>query len=260
LRADPNTVRQLVRQAGKLAISARKSMTQSLENSTFVTSADQEVEHFLVTEIKKHYPDHSILSEGLGLQGSNEQHVWVIDPIDGTRAFASGLHTWGISVGYFLNRQIKFGIFYMPDVKEMYVGVNERAYLNGKKLPNVLKSLDKNLSTFLAIPSKILSTYDISYPRIRSFGSMAVHLAYVARGIAIGALTRNFWLWDIAGILPILYATGISIEYLDGTMFNADQLLDGSSAPSPCIACHPSMMDKLRKSIRVREGYNSEAL
>ncbi|RUZ82504.1 histidinol-phosphatase, partial [Mesorhizobium sp. M7A.F.Ca.CA.001.14.1.1] len=64
-----------------------------------VTEADREAERAIRALISAEYPDHGILGEEHGSENISSRHVWVIDPIDGTRAFISGLPVWGTLVG-----------------------------------------------------------------------------------------------------------------------------------------------------------------
>ena len=60
-----------------------------------VTVADRAAEAAMRTLIGAHHPDHGILGENTAPSGSTPKHVWVLDPIDRTRAFISGLPVWG---------------------------------------------------------------------------------------------------------------------------------------------------------------------
>ena len=64
-----------------------------------VTEADRAAERAIRDLIGKAFPDHGIVGEEYGSEGADRRHVWVIDPIDGTRAFISGLPLWGTLIG-----------------------------------------------------------------------------------------------------------------------------------------------------------------
>ena len=112
----------------------------------------------------------------------------------------------------------------MPAVGDLFWGNADGAFYNGQPLlPRDTASLDDPLA-FLAVPSNAHLLYNISFGRLRSLGSVAAHLTYVARGAAIGALTRRVKLWDLAGVLPILKHTGIELRYLSGAPFDVRDL------------------------------------
>lgn len=62
-----------------------------------VTEADREAERAIRALINSTFPAHGIMGEEFGSENLDASHVWVIDPIDGTRAFISGLPVWGTS-------------------------------------------------------------------------------------------------------------------------------------------------------------------
>lgn len=241
-----------MRSAGTIALKQMDCLEKQYDNNSIVTSADLKIEEFITQKIHASFPNHNVLSEGRSWDYKVGEDVWILDPIDGTRAFATGLPFWGISLAFFKNKQPVFGMFYMPAVNELYVGVDGKAFLNDKQLATVTAKVKDDPSTFLAVPSKVFHDYEINFPRIRSFGSLATHLAYVSRGIAIGTLTRRFYLWDIAGILPVLVATGIDILPLDGSHFSLDGLFKGAPAANECLVCHPDNYKRLRETIRPR--------
>jgi fructose-1,6-bisphosphatase/inositol monophosphatase family enzyme len=100
--------------------------------------------------------------------------------------------------------------------------------------------------------------YDISFPRLRSFGSTIAHLAYVARCIATAVLTRCIRVWDRAAVLPILSAAGIGLIYLSVKPFQIHELLDGKPASEPIIAAPINILEEVRGLIRAKPGHQRE--
>lgn len=103
--------------------------------------------------------------------------------------------------------------------------------------------------TFLAVPANAHLHYRIDFPRLQAFGSTALHLSYLARGIAAGVLTRRVNLWDIAGFLPIMDALGIMCRYLSGKSIDIPAILNGQKTPEPILAANPAMFPYLEASI-----------
>jgi myo-inositol-1(or 4)-monophosphatase len=250
---DPRQVQKWLKEAGKFALAQQSFLNTSLKtDDTLVTNVDHHIEALLFEHIFQTYPGHQILSE----EGSNHRHagefLWAIDPIDGTRAYISGLPVWGISVGILKQGKPYAGFFHMPATGEMYWGTNDKGFFNNRPMPprdNV--DLQDRLA-FIAVPSNAHNHYKISFGRLRSLGSTAAHLAYVARGVATAALTRNLYLWDIAAVLPLFNATGISLVYLSGRKFNAEELLDGRRSPEPLIAAPASIIEEVRALIQLK--------
>jgi myo-inositol-1(or 4)-monophosphatase len=250
---DAGLIGSWLKQAGRIALD-KHDLAHTLDlkdDNTPATAVDHEVEEFLLEKIHAHHPGHQVVSEESGVHGMEHEALWVIDPLDGTRAYASGLPIWGISLGLLYNGEPLAGGFYMPAVDELYWGDENGAFLNGRPLPPPVASLDDPLA-FLAVPSNSHLLYDISFHRLRSLGSTAAHLIYVARGAAVGALTRRIAIWDLAGVLPILRHTGIELRYLSGAPFDLRPLQAGQNLREPLLAARPANMERLRSSIRTR--------
>lgn len=94
-----------------------------------VTKADKGAETEIRRLIKQTYPDHGILGEEHGFENGSSQYTWVLDPIDGTRAFISGIPLWGTLIA--LNDGIEpvVGIMDQPYIGERFVGFDGRSFL-----------------------------------------------------------------------------------------------------------------------------------
>jgi fructose-1,6-bisphosphatase/inositol monophosphatase family enzyme len=142
----------------------------------------------------------------------------------------------------------------MPALGDQYWGSRAGAFHNGVALPQLVAAdFDESLG-FLAVPSNAHLLYDITFPRLRSLGSTAAHLVYVARGAAVAALTRQVKLWDLAGVMPVLEHAGIALGYLSGAPFDGRDLMHGKAAAEPLLAAHPSWMERIRETIRLKRS------
>lgn len=253
---DVDFLKTCLREAGQIALRQRGQMVAEIKaDKTPVTDVDRQVEEYLVWQISARYPGHAILSEEGGAsvaiqQAQNDSDfAWVIDPIDGTRAFAAGLPVWGVSIGIVRRNKPFVGGFYMPVTRDLYWGNGREAFYNDHPMKRITKvDLDSAL-VFLAVPSNFHLKYRITYPRVRSLGSTAAHLAYAATGAAVGAFTQRVSLWDLAGMLPVLTAVGVEISYLSGQPFLASDAIDGGLVREPLLVAHPDVMDILRSKI-----------
>lgn len=237
-----------IRHAGKIALAgqAHNHLTYK-EDGSPVTSVDREIESYLVKQIVHHYPGHQVIcEEGTNISGND--FLWIVDPIDGTRAYAAQLPVWGISVGVFFQGQPLAGAFYMPMTGEMVWGNNGKAFYNNRPITHVHQDSHGKLS-FLAVPSSAHLHYKITFPRLRSLGSTAAHLSYVARGAAFGALTRNLLIWDLAGILPAIQAADVQMVYLSGKPFNLADVLGGDPSPEPLVVANSNALPLILSSI-----------
>ncbi len=94
-----------------------------------VTEADKNTELKIRELIEKHYPLDGILGEEFGIKEGTSNLTWVIDPIDGTKAFISGMPSWGVLLSLVSNSQAILGVIYQPFTNEILVGGFGDAFL-----------------------------------------------------------------------------------------------------------------------------------
>ena len=87
-----------------------------------VTQADRGVEAEVRAYLRQHFPDHGIFGEEHGREDGDGRHLWVIDPIDGTRSFLSGHPLFGFLLAHLVDGQPQLGIVGMPAMNETFVG------------------------------------------------------------------------------------------------------------------------------------------
>ncbi|GEQ97955.1 histidinol-phosphatase [Iodidimonas gelatinilytica] len=101
-----------------------------------VTIADRNAEQAMRTLIEEHYPDHGIIGEEFGTKPSRSGPYWVLDPIDGTRAFVAGLPSWGTLIAFNDGTRPVIGVVAQPYIGEVFLGINGsgicRSSLNGQ--------------------------------------------------------------------------------------------------------------------------------
>ena len=248
---DTTELEKWVREAGQIALSYFNHgvAVHRKADRSLVTEADEEIESFLTARLRVAYPEHSIIGEEGGRAGSG-QYLWAIDPLDGTRAFIHGMPVWGVSIGLLKEGRPVLGVFYMPYLDEYYyAGPQGEAFLNGHPLHCPLMERWDNNSA-ICVPSNVHRRYVIKFPGIiRSLGSLAAHIVYVARGTVVWSLLGRPRIWDLAGALAILERAGGEIRYLSGRPVDLRPLLDGSRAPEPIVAAHPALIERVRALI-----------
>src|SRR5215210_1769634 len=108
-----------------------------------VTEVDHQSEAFLLGEVQKNFPGHHILSEESGVIQGNDEHIWYIDPLDGTVNYAHNIPIFCVSIAYAsrtdallsLSANLKLGAIYDPMRDEMFTAERgQGAYLNGRRL------------------------------------------------------------------------------------------------------------------------------
>jgi len=94
-----------------------------------VTEADRAAEGAMRRLIAQHFPAHGVIGEEYGQDRPDAEYVWVLDPIDGTKSFISGLPSWGTLIGLTHNGRPVFGMMSQPFTRERYFGDGKRSRL-----------------------------------------------------------------------------------------------------------------------------------
>ena len=109
--------------------------------NNWVTEADHAAEKAIIEVIKTAHPDHFILSEEVGEIATDSETKWIIDPIDGTINFASGIPLCCVSIGVEQNGEMILGAVYNPFINELFFAEKGfGATLNEKKISVSKKS------------------------------------------------------------------------------------------------------------------------
>src|SRR5947209_17555012 len=83
------------------------------------------------TLIRRNFPDHGIIGEEYGEERADAEYVWVLDPIDGTKSFISGMPAWGTLIALLRAGEPVFGLMNQPFIKERFTGAEGRAHYCG---------------------------------------------------------------------------------------------------------------------------------
>lgn len=136
--------------AGELALTLYRQgagdRAQKKPDRSPVTEADRQVETHLASFVRSRFPSARFFGEEHGGESAEGAGLrFVVDPIDGTRAFMRGLPTWSVLVGLELDGEPVAGVAYMPAAGDLFTGVRgEGAYVNGRpvRLSGVAKLED----------------------------------------------------------------------------------------------------------------------
>src|SRR6516165_6853709 len=85
-----------------------------------VTAADHAAETAMRALIRRNFPDHGIVGEELGAERTDADYVWILDPIDGTKSFISGMPAWGTLIGLTRSGEPVFGLMDQPFIRERF--------------------------------------------------------------------------------------------------------------------------------------------
>lgn len=217
------TAINLARQAGMHLLSQRRdlgSIEVKGDQSNILTAADLSSERLIINGIKKKFPNHSIISEENGCDLSlNSVYTWIIDPLDGTSNFASGIPWYGVLIAVLKNGRPIIGVMYLPESDAMYVaergmGVTKNdlpvKVTTEKNLHNVLWAYGMDASSdrySMNMDSRLLVEVLRHVRNVRSTNSL-IDPAFTSDGRFGGMLNRNTRLWDIAAPSLIIEEAG----------------------------------------------------
>ena len=196
-------------------------------HNDYVTSADLAAEKAIIDVIHKHYPDHAILAEESGVQGDSD-HVWIIDPLDGTTNYLHGFPVFGISIALQIEGRLEHAVVYEPMREELFTASRGAgAQLDGhmirvsgnKDLERSLigtgfpyRQADEELEPYLAMLAKVIKNTS----GVRRPGSAALDLCSVACGRLDAFWETGLKSWDLAAGTLIIREAGGIVSALDG--------------------------------------------
>ncbi|MGE0279893.1 MAG: inositol monophosphatase [Rhizobiaceae bacterium] len=190
-----------------------------------VTASDKAAERAACDAIWSHLPQSRILGEEGGWQGEGET-TWIIDPIDGTSNFASGLPFFSVSIAAYHAGKPVCGIVYDPVREELFMAAEGELTLNGDIVKPFLRGrTDREVELLTNAPyegerpsrtaQEAHADLVSSFRAVRRLGSCALHLAYVAVGRVAVGYESKFNAWDIAAGIQLVEAAGGQIVAQD---------------------------------------------
>jgi len=208
----------------------------------FVTRADRKAEKVIVEELKRARPKWGFhLEEGGEIAGTDGQHVWVVDPIDGTTNFIHGIPHFAVSIGVTRNGEPVAGVIYNPISDELFAA--ERgggAYVNDRRLRVSGRRDISDAVIACGVPHRgrgdhaefrrELAQVQAKAAGIRRAGTASLDLAWVAAGRLDGYWERGLKPWDIcAGIVMVREAGGFAAD-IDGgpDVMNTGDIMAGN--------------------------------
>ena len=96
-----------------------------------VTAADRAAEQAMRELIRRTFPEHGIIGEEFGAEGTDAEYVWVLDPIDGTKSFIAGMPAWGTLIALTRFGEPVYGMMHQPFTRERFTGDGGAARYRG---------------------------------------------------------------------------------------------------------------------------------
>jgi myo-inositol-1(or 4)-monophosphatase len=220
----------------------------------FVSEIDRAAESAIVETLLAAYPDHAILAEEGTAKGqnANAEHVWIIDPLDGTTNFLHGFPQYCVSIALSHRGVVTQGVVYDPVRNDLFTASRGRgAYLNDRRIRVSKRQHLRECLIGTGFPFRDGSYLDTYLGMMRAMiqhtagirrpGAAALDLAYVAAGFYDGFWEVGLNPWDVAaGSLLVLEAGGL-IGDLDGE----GEYLNGGQV----IAANPKIFAQMVKEL-----------
>lgn len=192
-----------------------------------VTEADRAAERAIRALIEQKHPDHGILGEEYGGVGLDRKHVWVIDPIDGTRAFISGLPVWGTLIGLKRDNLAISGLMAQPFTGELFYALEGKSFLVKDGAEQVLQTREtkrlQDATMFTTTPHLFKGRDRERFDRLESkvllsrYGCDCYAYAMLAAGFADLVVETGLKPYDIVALIPIIENAGGVITCRDGS-------------------------------------------
>ncbi len=227
----------------------------------FVTKVDKEAEQTIIQKIQSSYPDHSFLGEEGGIVSGNDEFLWVIDPLDGTSNFISGIPHFAVSIALIYKGKLDQGVVFDPIRGELFTASKgSGAQLNGYRI-RASKAKDLN-NTILAtaFPFRDKENYDTEMARfsrvfkdagdVRRSGSAALDLAYVAAGRFDGYWEKGLKSWDIAAGELLAKEAGALVTDYAGNNDPVYAELKQAGSSNGLVAGNPRVVQNIVKRIK----------
>ena len=212
-----------------------------------VTEADRAAEVAMRHLIQATFPEHGVIGEEFGSVQSEAEYVWVLDPIDGTKSFISGLPMWGTLIGLMHRGRPVYGMMSQPFTRERYCGDGKRSRWRGLALPRGEGANGEWTHRTLhvrACPSLAQATLMTTSPllfndedraayhraekgaRLARYGGDCYAYCMLASGFIDLIVEANLKPYDIVALVPIIEgAGGIVTNWEGGEAANGGRIL-----------------------------------
>jgi myo-inositol-1(or 4)-monophosphatase len=202
-----------------------------------VTEADRAAEAAMRRLISQTFPAHGVIGEEYGRDRPDAEYVWVLDPIDGTKSFISGLPTWGTLIGLMHHGRPVYGMMAQPFTRERYSGDGKRSRWRGVAAPRgetaggecATRTLHTRACGSLA-EATLMTTSPLlfdeadraAYRRVEErtrlvrYGGDCYAYCMLASGFVDVIVEANLKPHDIVALVPIIEGAGGTVTTWDG--------------------------------------------
>lgn len=224
-----NVARRLAIEAGRRLMELRlEPITQSRKaDHSVVTNADHEADQIILQGLREAFPQHAILTEESGFLGDRSaEYVWLVDPMDGTKAFVRGTEGFSVMIGLLRQGKPYAGVVMDPWQDRVYEAVQGQGafhtYQGQRERLQVSQRVDwaeMPIVTSTGFPEPQAKKIKAQFPSpwIPAVNSVGLKVAFLARQIAdLYVNHHHVHYWDTAAPEIILQEAGGQITFLDG--------------------------------------------
>lgn len=219
------------------------------------SEVDIKAEQTIIHNILKAYPEHGIIAEETGYHNQDAEFVWIIDPLDGTKNYIHGFPFYSISIAVQRKKKIEHAVILDPIRHECFaasrgagarlndnrIRVSKEIVLKDSLIGSSFSMRDAKLSEKFNNFNQKLSQENVN---IRTTGSVALDLAYVASGRIDGICALSMKPWDIAaGALLIQEAGGLVSDQIGN-----EQYMDSGDI----IAGNPKIFKQILQNLNMK--------
>lgn len=251
--------RAVLAQADFLHREFGRARSEWKSDGTRVTAADIAISEAIFRELGAQFPGDELLSEELGDAAApielKSRFAWMLDPIDGTNNYATGIPYCAISLALLENGTPVYGVIYDLARRVLMHGGPGLGAWDGDK-PARAKAEPMAGQRMLGFHSPVdkrfapHATLLVERFKIRGLGSSTLHLAYVGAGIFDGMVDHNVKVWDVAAAIPFCQGAGAEIRYFVHSFFPLRVFDLKTAARTPLVGGIPAVCDELQALLR----------
>ena len=188
---------------------------ESKTDLTPVTAADRAAEAAMRSLIERHFPDHGIIGEEFGRVRDGAEYVWVLDPIDGTKSFISGVPLFGTLIALTRGGRPILGIIDQPISRERWVGAAERPTTLNRAAVRCRSCAELAAATLFATAPDMFKAGDAAAfarlsqaVKLTRFGADCYAYGLLAAGFIDLVLEASLKPYDFCAMVPIVTGAG----------------------------------------------------
>jgi histidinol-phosphatase len=219
-----------------------------------VTEVDVAAERAIKAVLKRHFPGHGFYGEELGRETGDAEHLWLIDPIDGTKSFVRGYPLFSVQIALMRRGELVLGVSAAPcwnggAGETIWAERNQGAWLDGRRLAvsgigELAKATLSSGNLGRLARSEAWARYGALIPRLhrlRGYGDF-LHYHWLADGKLDAVVESDVNILDIAALSVIVHEAGGIFTDLQGKALD----LDTTSVLAATPALHGQLLQELR--------------